>query len=142
MTYDSYYDVGLGGGRNTLEAKRFWEATREERFLVQRCSACGEQTFPPQDHCAYCWSDALEWEEVEGSGRVHTYSTVHVPLHESFEDLIPYTVAFVSLDGGPYMISLLVDCDEEDVRLDAPVEMEFRELPGEEELFPVFRLVQ
>lgn len=142
MTYGAYYDIGLGGGRNTLEAKRFWEATREGRLVVQRCAVCDEQTFPPQDHCAYCWSDDLEWEELPGTGRVHTYSTIHVALHESFEDLLPYTVAFVDLDEGPYMMSLLVDCEEEDVELDASVEVDFRELPGEDEQFPVFQLAE
>jgi uncharacterized OB-fold protein len=142
MTRDSYYDIGLGGGRNTLDAQRFWEATADGRFIVQRCGDCGEQTFPPQGHCAYCWSTDLAWEELPGTGRIHTYSEIHVALHESFEEFIPYIVAAISLDEGPYVISLVVESDGADVSLDDPVEVTFRELPGETHQFPVFELAE
>lgn len=136
---DTYYDKGLGGGRNTLDARRFWEGVQEHRLVVQRCDACGEHVFPPQDVCGYCWADTLEWTEVSGDGRVHSFSTIHVGVHSTWADEVPYTVAFVQLAEGPYLTSTLVDCDPDEVRIDMPVEVAFEEVPGEEGLFPLFR---
>jgi uncharacterized OB-fold protein len=139
MTDDGYYDKGLGGGRNTLDARQFWEAAAEERLVVQRCGACEEYTFPPQDVCAYCWSDDLAWTEVSGDGTVYTFSTIHVDLHSTWGDRVPYTVAFVRLEEGVFVLTTLVECDPEDVEIGLPVEVVFGELPGEEGLFPLFR---
>lgn len=137
--YDTYYDVGLGGGRNTLTAKRFWEAAAEEQFIVQQCDDCSEHVFPPQDVCPYCWADALTWTEVSGDGVVHSFSTVHVDLHAAWEERVPYTVAFVHLDEGPFVVSTLVDCEPDEVEIGTNVEVVFGELPGEDGVFPQFR---
>lgn len=134
-----YYDKGLGGGRNTLEAKHFWEAMQDGRLLIQQCQDCGEHIYPPQDVCAYCWSDDLEWTDSSGLGRLHTYSTIHVDVHSTWADEIPYIVAFVELKEGPYIATALVDCEPDDVELEMPVEVTFREVPAEEGLFPLFR---
>lgn len=137
--YDTYYDKGLGGGRNTLSARQFWDAATEERLLVQRCGDCGEHVFPPQDLCPYCWDDALEWTEVSGDGHVHTFSTVHVDIHESWGDRVPYTLAFVRLEEDVFLTSVIVECEPGDVEIGMPVEVTFDELPDEDGLFPVFR---
>lgn len=136
---DGYYDVGLGGGRNTLEARRFWEAAQAERLEIQRCEACEEYVYPPQDVCAYCWSDALQWTEVSGDGVLHAFSTIHVPIHTAWRDEVPYTVAFVELEEGTFVLSTLVDCDPDDVSIGTPVEVTFGPVPGEDLLFPMFR---
>ncbi|WP_411965896.1 Zn-ribbon domain-containing OB-fold protein [Haloferax sp. YSMS24] len=137
--YDTYYDVGLGGGRNTLTAKRFWEASAEERFVVQQCGDCSEHVFPPQDVCPYCWADALAWTEVSGDGVVHSFSTVYIDLHEAWAERVPYTVAFVRLAEGPLVVSNLVDCDPDEAEIGMDVEVVFGELPGEDGVFPQFR---
>jgi uncharacterized OB-fold protein len=139
MTEDTYYEKGLGGGRNTPDARRFWEAAEEERLVVQRCDACGEYVFPPQDVCAYCWADELTWREVSGEGTVHSFSTVAVDIHSTWGDRVPYTLAFVRLAEGPSLVTNLVDCEPEEVEIGMAVEVTFGELPEEEGLFPQFR---
>jgi uncharacterized OB-fold protein len=136
---DNYYDKGLGGGRNTLDAKQFWDAAQDERLVIQQCNSCGEFTYPPQDRCAYCWSPELDWTEVSGEGEVHSFSTVHVGVHSTWEDEVPYTVAFIELEEGPILVSTLVDCEPESANIGMPVEVVFREVPAEEGLFPLFR---
>ncbi|USZ73600.1 Zn-ribbon domain-containing OB-fold protein [Natronosalvus halobius] len=137
---NTYYDKGLGGGRNTLDARRFWEAAQEERLIVQRCDECDEYVFPPQDVCAYCWADALDWVEVDGEGRIHSFSTIHVDIHSTWGDRVPYTVAFVELDEGPFLVTNVVDCEPDDIEIGTAVEVTFGELPAEDGLFPQFRL--
>lgn len=136
---EGYYDKGLGGGRNTLEARQFWDAAQDRRLVVQRCGDCDEFVFPPQDVCAYCWSTDLTWTEVTGDGTVHSFSTIFVGVHSTWDDEVPYTVAFVQLDEGPFILSALVDCDPDDASIGMPVEVTFRGVPGEDGLFPLFR---
>lgn len=136
---DTYYNKGLGGGRNTLDARRFWEAAQDERLLVQQCGDCQEYVFPPQDVCAYCWSDALDWKELNGDGRVHTFSTVHVDIHSTWGDRVPYIIAIVELTEGLFVVTNLVECDPEDVTIGMEVKVTFGELPDEAGLFPQFR---
>lgn len=137
--YNTYYDKGLGGGRNTLTARRFWEAAQEERFIVQQCRACSEYVFPPQDVCSYCWADDLDWTNASGDGHVHSYSIVHVDIHSSWGDRVPYTIAFVRLKEGVFVVTNLVECDPDEVEIGMPVEVIFNELPDENGLFPQFR---
>jgi uncharacterized OB-fold protein len=136
---DTYYEKGLGGGRNTLDAQRFWDAAQDERLVIQRCGDCGEYVFPPQDVCAYCWADDLEWEAVDGDGQVHSFSTVHVDIHSTWGDRVPYTVAAVELDRGPFVVTTLVDCGPDTVEIGMDGEVTFGELPDEDGLFPQFR---
>lgn len=139
MSDNTYYDTGLGGGRNTLDARQFWDAAQDERLLIQRCGACSEYIFPPQDLCPYCWADDLAWTEATGDGRLHTFSTVEVDIHSTWGERVPYTLAIVELEEGAFMLSALVDCTPDDLRLDMPVEVTFDEVPGENGLFPLFR---
>lgn len=139
MNDDTYYEKGLGGGRNTLDARQFWEAAQDERLVIQQCGDCGEYVFPPQDVCAYCWADDISWMEVSGDGVVHTFSTVHADIHSTWGEEVPYTVAFVRLEEGAFITSVLVDCDPEEVEIGLPVSVDFGELPGEEGLVPRFR---
>lgn len=135
---DAYYRRGLGGGRDTLSARRFWEAAEQGRLVVQRCGACGEYVFPPQDVCPYCWADQLGWREVDGEGRVYSFSTVHVDLRPAWSDRLPYVIAFVRLNEGVFLVTNLAECDPDAVEIGTPVEVVFGELPGEEGTFPQF----
>lgn len=139
MSDDTYYDKGLGGGRNTLDARRFWEAAQDERLLVQQCGSCSEYVFPPQDCCPYCWAEKLAWTEVVGDGRLHSFSTVEIDIHSTWGDRVPYTLGIIELDEGVFMVSAIMDCEPTDLEIGTPVEVTFDEVPGEDGLFPLFQ---
>ena len=47
----------------------FWEATREQRYLVQWCTACSTPIFYPREVCPSCLSsDTLEWKASPARG--------------------------------------------------------------------------
>lgn len=114
----------------------------DERLVVQRCSDCEEFLFPPQDVCPHCWSSDLAWVEVNGTGELLTYSTIHAGVDPIWEEELPYTIAFVELDEGVFVFSNVVECPIEDLEMGLPVEVVFNELPGYEgQKFPQFRPV-
>ncbi len=112
-------------------AKPFWDATRENRLVVQKCDSCGEYIFYPRQLCPHCHSQELGWAEVSGRGSVYSYTVVKSNSPSYFLADIPYVVAIIQLDEGVRMLSNVVDCDPDDVCCDMPVEVIFEKLDDE-----------
>ena len=114
----------------------FWfQAAREHRLVIQRCSSCAALRHPPGPMCPHCRS--LDWDTVEASGRATLYSWVvaHHPTHPAFEK--PYLVAVVELAEGTRLITNLVDCVAADLVIGMPLTL--RWLDADPELtLPVF----
>ncbi len=85
----------------------YWQAAREHRLIVQRCSACGAYQFYPRRFCLTCdRDDALAWVDASGTGRVHSVVTVHMKVVPELEP--PYQVAIVELAEGPRLTTNIV----------------------------------
>jgi uncharacterized protein len=100
----------------------FWEALREGRLVVQRCSACGVWRWPPQVACPTCLSEEYEWTATAGRGRLYSYSVVRRPVDPARFD-VPYVLAVVELDEGPRMLTNIIDCPFDQLRVELPVEL-------------------
>lgn len=111
----------------TPETAEFWRAARLGRLLLQRCQRCGGVQHYPRALCARCWHDGLEWFEASGMGSVWTYTVVHRPGHPAWQAHVPYVLAIVELDEGPWVVTNVLDvpCEEVSVgmrvRLALPV---------------------
>jgi uncharacterized OB-fold protein len=95
----------------------FWDATREQRYVVQWCEACSTPIFYPREVCPSCLSaDSLAWRASNGAGTVHAVSVQHRPGHPTMVDRVPYAVALVDLDAGDggrtiRVMANVVNCD-------------------------------
>lgn len=124
------------------ETEAYWEATREGRLLIKRCTACGQAFFYPRTYCPRCWSPDTEWVEASGRGTVYTFTVVHQNDLPPFNERLPYVVAIVELEEGVRMTSNIEGIDPEDVRCDMPVAVAFREEARAQDdvvSLPVFR---
>jgi uncharacterized OB-fold protein len=119
----------------TTEA--FWKAAGEGRLLVKSCRACGRYHAYPRPFCPYCWSDAVEWVEASGRATLYTFSIVRQNDLPPFRDWLPYVAAVVDLEEGPRMMTNIVDCGVEDVRIG--MALEFTTRPAHDIAVPVFR---
>ncbi|MXZ52676.1 MAG: hypothetical protein F4Z34_05775 [Acidimicrobiaceae bacterium] len=90
---------GLPAPRLTSVSAPYWRAAGDRRLLVQRCRDCGTHRHPPTAACYACGSLAIDWDEVAGTGRVHSFVWTHRPVVPMFENLGVYNVAVVELDG-------------------------------------------
>jgi uncharacterized protein len=99
----------------------FWEGTRDGRFLLQACEACGKVSFYPRKRCVHCWSDAVVWREASGDGVVASYTVVHRPGHPGFLDDSPYVVGLIDLAEGPRVLASVVGCSVDSVFVGARV---------------------
>lgn len=113
----------------------FWDATRERRFVVQRCDACGHAQHYPRGICTACGSLGLSFVQASGRGTIYSYSVVHRAPHPAF--MPPYVVAMVRLEEGPVLLTNIVGCAPEDVRCDMPVTVTWEALPDGRQL-PLF----
>lgn len=116
----------------TLE---WWNATREGRFLVQRCTSCGHRQHYPRNICTACGGTDLTYEEASGRATVYSHTTVRRAPHPAFTP--PYVVALVRLEEGPLLLTNIVGEAPEAVRCDQPVRLVWEDLPDGRKL-PMF----
>jgi hypothetical protein len=108
----------------------FWEACRDERFLVHRCNACG-RAYWPASSCVDHGSASMEWRAASGRGEVHTYTVVHHAYDPSLANRLPYALAVIRLDEGPFFHSDIVGCDPGELRVGLRVRAVFERVDAE-----------
>ncbi len=106
----------------------FWAAVDRHELVRPVCERCGKSFFTPQVLCPVCQSSSWSYRPSTGRGRVHSHTTIHRPPDPTFT--APYIVADVELDEGWRMLTWIVDCEPEEVRIDLPVRVRFVEGPG------------
>jgi uncharacterized OB-fold protein len=90
----------------------FWDAARKGRLVIQRCQACGELRWPPLAGCPECRSRDATWDEVRPTGTIWSFVVYHRAFAAELKDEIPYTVAMVHLDDGPYLVGRFEDAED------------------------------
>ncbi|MET8871213.1 Zn-ribbon domain-containing OB-fold protein [Nocardia sp. NPDC004604] len=107
--------------RPTTETAAYWEAAADGRLVIQRCAQCGRHQFYPRAFCTTCLSEPLEWVATAGLGRIYTFTVCRVPAHPSMADKVPYAVAMIDLDEGVRLLTNIVDCPIDRIRVGARV---------------------
>jgi hypothetical protein len=105
------------------ETQPFWDAAGEGKLLYKKCAVCGEPHFYPRPHCPFCFSDKVEWQEASGRGTIYTYSVMR-------RAPVPYAIAYVTLAEGPTMMTNIVDCDLDSIKIGQPVRLVFKPSDG------------
>jgi 3-oxo-4,17-pregnadiene-20-carboxyl-CoA hydratase alpha subunit len=95
----------------------WFEAAREHRLLIQRCTACGALRHPPGPMCPECRS--LAWDTIEASGRGTVFSFVvnHYPQVAAFD--YPLPIGLIELEEGTRLVANLVGTSQ--IRIGMPV---------------------
>ncbi|QFZ84007.1 DNA-binding protein [Variovorax paradoxus] len=102
----------------------FWRAAAEGSLLIKHCPACGQTHWYPRSLCPYCMSDALEWQPACGLGTIYSVSVTRAA------NPAPYAIAYVRLDEGVTMLSNIVDCDLDTLRIGDRVKVCFKAAEG------------
>jgi uncharacterized OB-fold protein len=114
------------------ETREFFAAAARGELAVPRCDACRRYVWYPTGTCRFCGSQASTWTVVGGRGRLFSWSVVRRAFIPQFE--VPYVTGLVTIeeDVAVRIVTRIVDCDPEDLRIDMPVQAVFRPLrfPG------------
>jgi uncharacterized OB-fold protein len=112
------------------ENKPFFDAAREGKLLLGKCSSCGGLHYYPRAICPFCFNEKIQWVEAKGKGTLYSYSVMRrVPE--------PYAIAYVTLDEGVTMLTNMVDCDLDRLRIGDAVRLVFKAAEGGE-MIPMF----
>ncbi|WP_297694736.1 Zn-ribbon domain-containing OB-fold protein [Phenylobacterium sp.] len=117
----------------SVETKPFWDAAREGRFLIKRCTACGKAHWYPRTYCPFCASGETVWEESPGEGVVYTYS-----IMRRSPGAAPYAIGYVTLNEGPSVLTNFVDVTPETLKIGMKVKVKFQPTEGGGPPAPVF----
>jgi uncharacterized protein len=110
----------ISGPYPNPETTAYWEATAKGKLLIKKCEACGQVHFYPRALCPFCFSDRTVWQEASGRGTIYSFSVVRRGAP------VPYTIAYVTLAEGPAMMTNIVDCDFDTIRIGQPVRVVFK----------------
>ena len=116
-------------------SKPFWDAAAEKKLLLQYCPDSGKYQFYPRPISVQTGKRNLEWRESPGRGTVYTFTiTRRSPL--PVKGLQPYVVATVELEEGVRIMTNLVNCSPEQVRIGMAVKLAW--VKAGDANFPVF----
>lgn len=118
----------------------YWDGCLAGQLKLQHCTACRTYRFPESPICPQCLGERFTWQSVSGRGRLWSWIVMHQRYFDAFEEEIPYVIAFVKLDEGPYMISTLVDTPEK-LQCDMKVTVQFIEVSPDRSI-PKFRIAE
>jgi uncharacterized OB-fold protein len=118
----------------------FFDAARQHRLVIQRCCSCGAFRHPPRPICPHCRTFDAAWQEIDGGGRLFTWTVVHQPFHPATAPVLPYVVAVAELHGadGTRFTSNLVDAMDTDLHVGRELEVVWEDM-DEHLTLPRFR---
>lgn len=110
----------------TTTTKAFWDATAEGRFMLQRCDACATVIWFPKNHCPECSGTSLGTFDCSGRGTVYSFTIIR-KVGNAYKEAVPFVVAYVELEEGPRVMTNIVGCEPDQVRVGMPVSMVFHD---------------
>lgn len=118
-----YVDRPLAAPHVDASTEFFWNAAREGVLSVRRCKSCGKVHWYPRPQCPFCIGET-EWTSVAGMGTIYSVSVTRKA------GPIPYALAYVTLDEGVTMLTNIVDCDLDTIRIGQRVKVCFKSAEG------------
>lgn len=119
-------------GRDMAEDAELVAHWQDGRLMIRRCESCRKAHWYPRSLCPFCMGQT-RWEPCSGRATVYACSVTRRVRPE------PYCIAYVELEEGPKMMTNIVGCDLEQVRIGAAVHVVFQP-SGEGRQVPMFTL--
>jgi len=113
------------------ESRPFWEALQRHELYIQKCRDCGDLRYHPRALCTNCLSSRTEWLRSKGNGKIYTFTVTNQNQAPGFRESLPYVMAWVELDEGVKMLTNIVDCPPQEVKIGMPVEAVFEDVTPE-----------
>jgi uncharacterized protein len=96
-------------------AASFNQYLAEHKLMGARCPACNVTYLPPRAICPACHSDALEWVELSGHGKLAAFTSIYVGpsamVAEGYDRNNPYVSGIVETEEGAKISARIVGVD-------------------------------
>jgi hypothetical protein len=112
--------------------REFWNAAKRGEFRLYTCGECGSRYYPAIE-CTRCSGlrPSMSWEPASGKGKLVSWIVMHKAYHEGFRDMLPYNVALVHLDEGPFFLTNITGVGDDALRYEMPVTVNFQPVTDE-----------
>ena len=102
----------------------FYRFISEKHLMAAKCNKCGTVLLPPKPMCTNCLSTNLKWIELEGTGKLVSYTVIYI-APEQFQSLAPYAVGIVELRKGLRLLGMICGVDPEKIRVGMNLKIDF-----------------
>jgi uncharacterized OB-fold protein len=113
------------------ESRGYWEALARHEIYLQRCRDCGVLRYYPRALCPECLSSSVTWVRARGAGTVYSFTVTHQNQAPGFREELPYVLAVVELAEGVRVMTNVVGCPPDRVRIGMAVEAVFEDVTPE-----------
>jgi uncharacterized OB-fold protein len=109
-------------------------------LLLPKCEDCQALIWYPRPFCPQCSSLRIGWVEASGRGTIYSFTinrrgTADLPEYRNSGTNV---LAYVELEEGPRVMTNIVDCDPDSVRIGQAVSVVFHDT-GQGTALPRFR---
>jgi uncharacterized protein len=122
----------------------YWRGGEAGALRLLTCADCGYWNHPPKPRCRRCASSELEWAGLSSPFVLYSFAVAVATSPPGTADLwIPAVVAHAD-QPDLRVFAEVVDCDVQDLRVGALLDVDFRRVGNEEPqiCLPIFRLRQ
>lgn len=105
----------------------FWAGCAAGKLRLRHCARCNRYFAPTRMACS-CGSGELPWVDTSGRGTVFSFTIVHRAPDPAFRAETPYVIAVVELEEGARLLSNVIGCRPDDVRIGMKVTAAFEEV--------------
>ena len=104
------------------ETQGFWEAAGRGTLMLGKCRSCGALHYYPRALCPFCFGET-ELQAASGTGTIYSFGIMR-------RAPVPYAIAYVTLAEGVTIMTNIVDCDFERIRIGQEVRLVFHASEG------------
>jgi uncharacterized OB-fold protein/acyl dehydratase len=115
----------------------WWEGIERGEVLIQKCADCGMLRHPPRPMCPACQSIRWSGQKASGRGAVYSFTVLHYPKFPGYE--FPLACGLIELEEGTRLVTNIVGCDPDDIRIGMRGTLVIERLDGDISL-PLFRV--
>lgn len=109
---------------SSFTVSNFYKFVNEKRLMAVKCNNCGSTFLPPKPTCTNCLSTELKWIEVENSGKLLSYTIIHV-APEHFKSMAPYTIGIIEFKKGLRLPGMICGVSPENLKVGMPLKICF-----------------
>ena len=102
----------------------FYAFLDQKKVMAIQCSDCSTMVLPPKPMCTKCLSTNLKWVELKGTGKLLSYTVIHV-APDQFQSLTPYIVGIVELDEGMRLPAMICDASVDALKIGMKLKVDF-----------------
>jgi uncharacterized OB-fold protein len=106
----------------TIES--FYKFCADRKLMGLRCNRCKKVTVPPRSLCSHCGHSDLSWTELQGKGRLVTYTVIHLPPTQ-FQEFAPYAVGIVEFAEGARLPGMIRNLAFENLKIGMELQTDF-----------------